>query len=65
MTDADVARYRAVVNELEHAGCRRVEVLNCDTELWQNPATGRVFSVPKPIRSEKTAENVRREAGLT
>ena len=53
-----------VKRRLREGGCRFLRDGKGDHEIWENPATGRRFTVDGKIMSRHTANAVMKQAGL-
>ena len=56
--------YRRLSRLLQDAGCELRRQGKGSHEIWYSPMTGRTFSVPANIASQRLANEILRQAGL-
>lgn len=56
--------YRRLSRLLREAGCELQRQGKGSHEVWYSPTTGRTFSVPTNIASQRLANEILRQAGL-
>lgn len=56
--------YRRLSRLLREAGCELRRQGKGSHEIWYSPTTGRTFSVPTNIASQRLANEILRQAGL-
>ena len=56
--------YRELAKRLREAGCYPVRPGKGGHEIWRNPATGKSFTVPRPLKGEGTLRAILRQAGI-
>ena len=57
--------YRCLVEILVAAGCRRLREGKGSHEIWFSPIVNRNFTVPRSTKSQHTANEVLKQAGLS
>ncbi len=56
--------YRELAAALHSAGCEFHRQGKGGHEIWFSPATGRTFTVPANIKSQRLAKEIMKQAGL-
>lgn len=57
--------YRQLARRLREAGCHVKRQGKGSHEIWYSPVTRRTFVVPANLRSQKLADEILKQAGLS